>query len=102
MTGPTTDLDFYRRDVDTMRAEMDAFVRVMQRRRSVRDFAPDPIPLDVVRAAVVAAGTAPSGAHMQPWTFALVTGIGRDIVVDKLGAGAMGVVYDELAAEVAA
>jgi len=56
-----------------MRARAAAFLATMQRRRSVRSFAPDPIPLDVVRVAIAAAGTAPSGAHMQPWTFVLVT-----------------------------
>lgn len=56
-----------------MRADAAAFLATMQRRRSVRSFAPDPVPLDVVRTAIQAAGTAPSGAHMQPWTFVLVT-----------------------------
>ncbi len=41
----------------------------MDRRRSVRWFSPDPVPLDVVRTAVRVANTAPSGAHHQPWTF---------------------------------
>ena len=66
-------LAFERLDESTMRTRVAAFLATMQRRRSVRTFAPDPIPLDVVRAAITAAGTAPSGAHMQPWTFVLVT-----------------------------
>ncbi len=49
------------------------FLATIDRRRSVRSFAPDPVPLAVIRTAIQAAGTAPSGAHMQPWTFALVT-----------------------------
>lgn len=69
----TTPLAFERLDEPTMRTRAAAFLATMQRRRSVRSFAPDPIPLDVVRAAIQAAGTAPSGAHMQPWTFVLVT-----------------------------
>ncbi|MBK7829692.1 nitroreductase family protein [Nannocystis sp.] len=56
-----------------MRARAAAFLATMDRRRSVRNFAADAVPLDVVRAAIQAAGTAPSGAHMQPWTFVLVT-----------------------------
>lgn len=73
-SDPTTvPLGFERLDESTMRARVAAFLASMQRRRSVRAFAPDPIPLDVVRAAITAAGTAPSGAHMQPWTFVLVT-----------------------------
>ena len=41
----------------------------MQRRRSVRHFAPKPIPEAVLAECLRAAGTAPSGANMQPWHF---------------------------------
>lgn len=44
----------------------------MQERRTVRQFAPDPVPDQVVRDAIACASTAPSGAHQQPWTFVLV------------------------------
>ncbi len=56
-----------------MRARAEAHYALHDRRRSVRAFAPDPIPLDVVRTAILTAGTAPSGAHKQPWRFVLVT-----------------------------
>ena len=49
------------------------FADAMQTRRTVRDFAPDPIPRQVVVDAIRAAGTAPSGAHQQPWTCVMVT-----------------------------
>ena len=45
----------------------------MRRRRTVRDFSPDPVPLDIVDAAIEAAGTAPSGANRQPWAFVVVS-----------------------------
>lgn len=45
----------------------------MPRRRSVRHFSSDPIPLDVVERCIAAAASAPSGANKQPWTFVLVT-----------------------------
>ncbi|MEU0689192.1 nitroreductase family protein [Streptomyces uncialis] len=54
--------------------------RRMDQRRTVRRFAPDPVPAEVVRDAIVCAGTAPSGAHQQPWTFVLV----RDQEVRRL------------------
>ena len=41
--------------------------------RTIRDFAPTPIPDGVLEWAVRAAGTAPSGAHVQPWRFATVS-----------------------------
>jgi nitroreductase len=44
----------------------------MNRRRSVRAFAPDPVPRECIEWAVRAAGTAPSGAHRQPWRFVAV------------------------------
>ncbi|MFJ5677170.1 nitroreductase family protein [Streptomyces sp. NPDC093097] len=44
----------------------------MDRRRTVRQFATDPVPEQVVRDALACAATAPSGAHQQPWTFVLV------------------------------
>jgi nitroreductase len=55
-----------------MRERATAFYDLMARRRSVRDFSSDPVPRDVVETAILTAGTAPSGAHQQPWTFVLV------------------------------
>jgi iodotyrosine deiodinase len=49
------------------------FLKAMQRRRTVRDFSSEPVPLEVVENAIATAGTAPSGAHQQPWTFVLVS-----------------------------
>ncbi len=50
-----------------------AFYREMDARRSVRHFADRPVPREVVEVAIRTASTAPSGAHMQPWTFAAVS-----------------------------
>lgn len=49
-----------------------AFLELMRRRRTVRSFSSDPVPFDVIRDAIEVAGTAPSGAHQQPWTFVVV------------------------------
>ena len=49
-----------------------AFLEHLDARRSVRHFAPDPVPRALVELAIRAASTAPSGAHKQPWTFAVV------------------------------
>lgn len=45
----------------------------MQRRRTVRDFDPRPVPRGVIEACIAAAGTAPSGANQQPWHFVAVS-----------------------------
>jgi nitroreductase len=49
------------------------FLRMLEARRSVRRFSTDPVPVELVENAIRAAGTAPSGAHQQPWTFVLVS-----------------------------
>lgn len=49
-----------------------AFREHLERRRTVRDFAPDPVPREVVEEAIRAAASAPSGANMQPWHFAAI------------------------------
>ncbi|MCG5216582.1 nitroreductase family protein [Streptosporangium soli] len=48
------------------------FFESLDRRRSVRFFSDDPVPRECVELAVMAAGTAPSGAHQQPWRFAVI------------------------------
>ncbi|MCP2335594.1 nitroreductase family protein [Actinomadura rupiterrae] len=50
-----------------------AFADTMTLRRTVRDFAPDPVPREVVDHALRAAATAPSGANVQPWRFVVIT-----------------------------
>ena len=49
------------------------FLEKMKTRRSVRQFSSDDVPMDAVVNCIAAAGTAPSGAHKQPWSFCLVT-----------------------------
>jgi len=56
-----------------MRARARDFYEHLRTRRSVRDFAPDPVPIEVIEDAIRAAGTAPNGANHQPWHFAVVT-----------------------------
>lgn len=45
----------------------------MRRRRTVRDYSSEPVPLELIENAIAAAGRAPSGANQQPWTFVLVS-----------------------------
>lgn len=52
------------------------FYRVMQSRRSVRHFDSEPVPRQVIENIIKTAGTAPSGAHKQPWTFAAISNAG--------------------------
>ena len=61
-----------RLDADEVAARARAFFESMDRRRSVRAFAGDPVPRAVMEDLIRTASTAPSGAHRQPWTFVLV------------------------------
>jgi nitroreductase len=49
------------------------FYALLDGRRSVRHFSDEPIAHEVIDNLIKAASTAPSGAHMQPWTFCVVT-----------------------------
>ena len=50
-----------------------AFSDWMEERRTCRDFSSRPISKEVIEKIVIAASTAPSGAHKQPWTFCIVS-----------------------------
>ncbi|MGJ8668739.1 MAG: nitroreductase family protein [Oceanococcus sp.] len=58
-----------------------AFNEELQRRRTVRDFSDRPVERSVIEQCLRAAGSAPSGANLQPWHFAVVSdaGIKRQI-----------------------
>lgn len=57
---------------DEMIASARAFYERMNRRRSVRFYSTRAVPRECIEAAVMAASTAPSGAHMQPWTWVVI------------------------------
>lgn len=61
-----------RRSPEEMRQAAKDFYDLMSSRRSVRTFSSDPVPRDLIDLAVRTAGSAPSGAHQQPWTFVVV------------------------------
>jgi len=50
-----------------------SFTDWMDKRRTCRDFSDRPIPKEVIEHIIMAASTAPSGAHKQPWTFCVVS-----------------------------
>jgi len=66
-------LQWERLDPDEAFARSRAFLETMRARRSVRMFSTKPVPRELIDNALEVAGTAPSGAHQQPWTFALVS-----------------------------
>ena len=66
-------LDFERVPPEEAKRRAEAFLELMRTRRSVRQFAPEPVPPELVETAIRVAGTAPSGANQQPWTFVVVS-----------------------------
>ncbi|MEO9224874.1 MAG: nitroreductase family protein [Gemmatimonadaceae bacterium] len=50
-----------------------AFAAEMQRRRTTRHFSDRPVQRSVIEHCLLAAGTAPSGAHQQPWHFVVIS-----------------------------
>jgi nitroreductase len=58
---------------DQMKQRVEDFFQLMDKRRSLRVFSARPVPKDVIENLIRTASTAPSGAHMQPWTFCAVS-----------------------------
>lgn len=54
-------------------ARASAVYESLRARRTCREFADSPVPRAVIEQAILAAGTAPSGANHQPWHFAVVS-----------------------------
>ncbi|MGI8811990.1 MAG: nitroreductase family protein [Pyrinomonadaceae bacterium] len=57
-------------------ARGESFFSLLSRRRTVRDYADREVPVELIEKAIATAGTAPSGANMQPWRFVVVTNVG--------------------------
>ncbi|MFK8051236.1 MAG: nitroreductase family protein [Halioglobus sp.] len=56
-----------------MLARAQRFREESSRRRTVRDFSSEPVPREIIEQCLLAAGSAPSGAHRQPWHFCVVS-----------------------------
>lgn len=68
---PHTDYQEY--PVTEMRQRAAEFYTTMRRRRTVRDYARRDVPREVIEQCLLAAGTAPNGANLQPWHFVVVS-----------------------------
>jgi iodotyrosine deiodinase len=67
--APFVPLDFVRRPLAETLERAREFYAEMNRRRTTRHFSTEPVPREAIELAIRTAGTAPSGAHQQPWTF---------------------------------
>ncbi len=66
-------LDYQRPTPEEQRARLLTFANTMRRRRTVREFSPDPVPFELLEDAIRVAAGAPSGANQQPWRFVVVS-----------------------------
>jgi iodotyrosine deiodinase len=58
---------------DEMTKRSRSFYEDIKRRRTVRDFSNKPVQKEIIENCIKAAGTAPSGANLQPWHFVVVS-----------------------------
>ncbi len=59
--------------IEEMKQRAISFREEMQRRRTVRQFSDRPVPREVIEECLLVAGSAPSGANLQPWHFVVVS-----------------------------
>ncbi|HRE41748.1 MAG TPA: nitroreductase family protein [Ignavibacteria bacterium] len=65
-------LDFIKKSEKEILKNSEEFYNLMNSRRTVREFSPEKIDIKIIENAVKTAGTAPSGAHKQPWRYVIV------------------------------
>jgi len=67
------DLVFEELSQDEMLSNANEFYKKMDNRRTTRHFSTKNVPRELIQLAIKTAGTAPSGAHLQPWTFVAIS-----------------------------
>ena len=65
-------LDFREISSDEQSRRANDFFEMLRCRRTVRDYSDRDVPLELIEKAIATAGTAPSGANLQPWRFVVV------------------------------
>jgi nitroreductase len=73
MSARFVPLDFTRLPLEESLARARDFEEEMSRRRTTRHFSRDAVPRELIEHAIRTASSAPSGAHLQPWTFVAVS-----------------------------
>src|SRR5574342_551197 len=66
-------LKFTEFPVEEMKERAESFRKAMQQRRTVRHFSSRPVPREIIEECLIAAGTAPNGANLQPWQFVVIS-----------------------------
>ena len=67
------DLEFVELSEEDMDKQASNFYELMNKRRTTRHFSDRKVSKKLIQYAIKTAGTAPSGAHLQPWTFIAIS-----------------------------
>ena len=67
------DLVFEELTPEEMNSKAESFYQEMNKRRTTRHFSTREVSRSLIETAIKTAGTAPSGAHLQPWTFVAIS-----------------------------
>jgi len=59
--------------LDEMMHRSKHLLETMSNRRTTRHFSKRSVPKELIERAILCGGTAPSGAHLQPWTFVAIS-----------------------------
>ena len=59
--------------LDAMQGRSKQLLDLMRKRRTTRHFSTRDVPKELIEQAILCGGTAPSGAHLQPWTFVAIS-----------------------------
>ena len=65
-------LNFSNQTLKEMKVNSKKFYEKIKKRRSVRDFKKNNVDFDIIKNGILAAGTAPNGANLQPWHFVVI------------------------------
>ena len=72
-TSGFIDLEFVELPEEDMKKQAISFFNSMNKRRTTRHFSDRNVPRKLIEYAIKTAGTAPSGAHLQPWIFVAIS-----------------------------
>ena len=72
MSFLTEKLNFTKQTIKEMKFNSKEFYNKIKERRTVREVQTKKIDFEIIRNAILAAGTAPNGANLQPWQFVII------------------------------
>ena len=72
MKFKTEKLNYKKSSEKTILKKAKNFYQLLKKRRSIRDFDEKTINMNIIKNAILAAGTSPNGANLQPWHFVIV------------------------------